>query len=60
MKNDMKKRIHSAHLVLVLLMALWCGTCFETKESQRQMEQTEASQSGSGAGNAAEVKRKLM
>ena len=37
MKNDMKKRIHSAHLVLVLLMALWCGTCFETKESQRQM-----------------------
>ena len=60
MKNDMKKRILSAQLVLVLLMVLWCGTCFETKESQRQMEQTEASQSGSGAGNAAEVKRKLM
>lgn len=56
MKNDRKKRILSAHLVLVLLMVLWCGTCFETKESQRQMEQTEAFQSESGAGNAAEVK----
>ena len=39
---------------------LWCGTYFETKESQRQMEQLEASQSESGANNAVEVKRKLM
>ena len=30
------------------------------KESQRQMEQSDASQSESGAGEAAEVKRKLM
>ena len=39
MKNDMKKRILSAHLALILLLMLWCGTYFETKESQRQMEQ---------------------
>ena len=39
---------------------LWCGTYFEMKESQRQMEQLEASQSESGASNAVEVKRKLM
>ena len=32
MKNDMKKRILSAQLVLILLMVLWCGTYFETKE----------------------------
>ena len=38
MKNDRKKRILSAQLVLILLMILWCGTCFESKESQRQME----------------------
>ena len=38
MKNDMKKRILSAHLALILLLMLWCGTYFETKESQRQME----------------------
>ena len=44
MKNDMKKRILSAQLALILLMMLWCGTYFETKESQRQMEQLEASQ----------------
>ena len=60
MKNDMKKRILSAQLVLILLMILWCGTCFESKESQRQMEQSDASQSESGASNAVEVKRKLM
>lgn len=60
MKNDRKKRILSAQLVLILLMILWCGTCFESKESQRQMEQSDASQSESGAGEAAEVKRKLM
>ena len=42
MKNDMKKRILSAQLVLILLMILWCGTCFESKESQRQMEQSDA------------------
>ena len=60
MKNDMKKRILSAQLALILLMMLWCGTYFETKESQRQMEQLEASQSESGANNAVEVKRKLM
>ena len=39
MKNDMKKRILSAQLALILLLMLWCGTYFETKESQRQMEQ---------------------
>ena len=60
MKNDMKKRILSAHLALILLLMLWCGTYFEMKESQRQMEQLEASQSESGANNAVEVKRKLM
>ena len=60
MKNDMKKRILSAQLALILLLMLWCGTYFETKESQRQMEQLEASQSESGASNAVEVKRKLM
>ena len=60
MKNDMKKRILSAQLALILLLMLWCGTYCETKESQRQMEQLEASQSESGAGEAAEVKRKLM
>lgn len=60
MKNDRKKRILSAQLVLILLMILWCGTCFESKESQRQMEQSDASQSESGAGEAAEGKRKLM
>ena len=60
MKNDMKKRILSAHLVLILLLVLWCGTYFETKESQRQVEQFDTSQSESGAGDAAEVKRKLM
>ena len=60
MKNDMKKRILSAHLALILLLMLWCGTYFEMKESQRQMEQLEASQSESGASNAVEVKRKLM
>lgn len=60
MKNDRKKRILSAQLVLILLMILWCGTCFESKESQRQMEQSDASQSESGAGEAAEMKRKLM
>lgn len=60
MKNDMKKRILSAHLALILLLMLWCGTYFETKESQRQMEQLEASQSESGASNAVKVKRKLM
>lgn len=49
MKNDMKKRILSAQLALILLLMLWCGTYFETKESQRQMEQLEASQSESGA-----------
>lgn len=43
MKNDRKKRILSAQLVLILLMILWCGTCFESKESQRQMEQSDAS-----------------
>ena len=32
MKNDRKKRILSAQLVLILLMILWCGTCFESKE----------------------------
>ena len=42
MKNDMKKRILSAQLALILLLMLWCGTYFETKESQRQMEQLEA------------------
>ena len=47
MKNDMKKRILSAQLALILLLMLWCGTYFETKESQRQMEQLEASQSES-------------
>ena len=47
MKNDRKKRILSAQLVLILLMILWCGTCFESKESQRQMEQSDASQSES-------------
>ena len=41
MKNDMKKRILSAQLALILLLMLWCGTYFETKESQRQMEQLE-------------------
>ena len=56
MKNDMKKRILSAHLALILLLMLWCGTYFEMKESQRQMEQLEASQSESGASNAVEVK----
>ena len=60
MKNDRKKRILSAQLVLILLMILWCGTCFESKESQRQMKQSDASQSESGAGEAAEGKRKLM
>ena len=60
MKNDMKKRILSAHLALILLLMLWCGTYFETKESQRQMEQLKASQSESGASNAVKVKRKLM
>lgn len=60
MKNDRKKRILSAQLVLILLMILWCGTCFESKESQRQMEQSDASQSESGAGEAAEGKRKQM
>ena len=60
MKNDMKKRILSVQLALILLLMLWCGTYFETKESQRQMEQLEASQSESGASNAVEVKRKLM
>ena len=60
MKNDMKKRILSAQLALILLLMLWCGTYFETKESQRQMEQLEASQSESGVSNAVEVKRKLM
>ena len=60
MKNDMKKRILSAHLALILLLMLWCGTYFATKESQRQMEQSDASQSESGAGEAAEGKRKLM
>ena len=60
MKNDMKKRILSAQLALILLLMLWCGTYCETKESQRQMEQLEASQSESGASNAVEVKRKLM
>lgn len=60
MKNDMKKRILSAQLALILLLMLWCGTYLETKESQRQMEQLEASQSESGASNAVEVKRKLM
>ena len=60
MKNDIKKRILSAQLALILLLMLWCGTYFETKESQRQMEQLEASQSESGASNAVEVKRKLM
>ena len=57
MKNDRKKRILSAQLVLILLMILWCGTCFESKESQRQMEQSDASQSESGAGEAAEENR---
>lgn len=42
MKNDMKKRILSAQLALILLLMLWCGTYFETKESQRQMEQLES------------------
>ena len=32
MKNDMKKRILSAQLALILLLMLWCGTYFETKE----------------------------
>ena len=59
MKNDMKKRILSAQLALILLLMLWCGIYFETKESQRQMEQLEASQSESGASNAVKVKRKL-
>ena len=31
MKNDMKKRILSAQLALILLLMLWCGTYFETK-----------------------------
>lgn len=56
MKNDIKKRILSAQLVLVLLLVLWCGTYFETKENQRQVEQFDTSQSESGAGDAAEVK----
>ena len=38
MKNDMKKRILSAQLALILLLMLWCGTYLETKESQRQMD----------------------
>ena len=60
MKNDRKKRILSAQLVLILLMILWCGTYFESKESQIQAELSDSVRGEYGTGNVAEVKRKLM
>ena len=30
-----KAKFYSAHLALILLLMLWCGTYFETKEKSK-------------------------